>query len=69
VYQLAATICCNEAKTLKNAVTVLHISLRPQHRPRTWLYLRKANEQPIPTVYCAYRNTVNFSCTRQTAVK
>jgi len=31
------------------------------HRPRTWLYPRKANEQLIPMIHCAYGNTVNFS--------
>jgi len=49
------------SQDIGNAVTFLHISFKPQHRPRTWLYPRKANELPIPTMYSAYRNIVNFS--------
>jgi len=44
-------------------ITFLQISHKPHHRPRTRLYLRKANEPPIPTIYCAHGNTVNFSRT------
>jgi len=36
-------------------VTFLQISHKPQHRPQTWLYLRKPNETSISTIYCAYR--------------
>jgi len=54
-----------QSQNIGNSVTVLHISLKPQHQPQTWWYLWKANEPPIPMIYCVYRNTVNFSCTNQ----
>jgi len=36
---------------IKIAVTFLHISHKSQHWHRTWLYLWKANELSIPTIY------------------
>jgi len=39
-------------KYWKCVITCLHISLKPQHRPRIWLCLQKANEPRVPTIYC-----------------
>jgi len=39
-------------------VTFFQISRGPSRN-----YLQKANEQTFPTIYCPYRNIINFSCT------
>jgi len=38
----------------------LEISRKLQLRSRTKIFLRKANEQTFPTMYCPYGNIVNF---------
>ena len=44
-----------------NDCYVLQIFRKLQLRCRAWLFLRKANEQTFPTIYCPHRNIVNFS--------
>jgi len=53
----AATVCCDEVKTLE---TLLHFCIFLLN-PNIDLELDCINS----TIYCAYGNTVNFSCTSQ----
>jgi len=49
------------SQDIGNGVTVLHISHKPQHQSRIWIYLQKANEMPIPMTYSPYGNILNLS--------
>jgi len=45
VLHVAAAAPCSGTSILRvSTVTFLPTALKPQHRPRTWVYLRKANE-------------------------
>jgi len=46
-----------------NDVTFVQISRKLQLRSQTRLFVLKANEQTFSTIYCPYRNIVNFSRT------